>query len=106
MGVNPAQADLKAALKPIFSNIPNVHQIHDDLIVATENTEEHLEAICEVMEIIKAKNLTLNPNSKSTFGLKEIKFLRMLFSSEVVKPDPEKIKALEDLQPIKSQRRA
>ena len=34
MGVNPAQAELNAALKPIFSHITNVYQIHDDLIIA------------------------------------------------------------------------
>ena len=101
MGVNPAQANLNAALKPIFSHIPNVRQIHDDLIIATKSTEEHLEAICEVMEVIKSNNPTLNPK-KSTFGLKEITFLGMLSSSEGVKPDPGKIKSLEDVQPTKS----
>ena len=53
MGVNPTQANLNAALKPIFSHIPNVRQIHDDLVIATKSTEEHLKAICEVMEVIK-----------------------------------------------------
>ena len=38
------------------------------------------------------------PLTLCTFGSKEIKFWRMLFSSEGVKPDPEKIKALEDVQ--------
>ena len=93
MGVKPAQAELNAALKPIFNHIPNVYVIHDDLIIATKSTEEHLEAIGEVMEVIKSKSLTLNPN-KCTFGLKAMKFCGMLFSSEGVKPDPEKIKTL------------
>ena len=101
MGVKPAQAELNAALKPIFSHIPNVYLIHDDLIIATKSTEEHLEAIGEVMEVIKSKSLTLNPN-KCTFGLQAMKFCGMLFSSEGVKPDPEKIKTLEDLQPPKN----
>ena len=93
MGVKPAQAELNAALKPIFSHIPNVYLIHDDLIIATKSTEEHLEAIGEVMEVVKSKSLTLNPN-KCTFGLKAMTFCGMLFSSEGVKPDPEKIKTL------------
>ena len=42
MGVKPAQAELNTALKPIFSHITNVYQIHDDLIIATKSTEEHL----------------------------------------------------------------
>ena len=35
------------------------------------------------------------------FGSKEIKIWRMLFSSEGVKPEPQKVKGLEDLQPPK-----
>ena len=101
MGVKPAQRKLNAALKLIFSHIPNIHLIQNNLIIATKSTEEYLEAIHEVMEVIKSKNLTLNPN-KYTFSSKEIKFWGMLFSSEGVKPDPEKTKALEDLQPLKN----
>ena len=117
MGVKPAQAELNAGFKPIFSRIPNVYLIHDDLIIATKSTEEHLKAIREVMEVIKSENLTLNPNkftfgsneinltlkpNKFTFGSKEINFWAMLFSSEGVKPDPKKTKVLEDLQPPKN----
>ena len=52
MVVKTAQTELNAALKPIFWDIPNIYQIYDDLIIATENIEEHLEAICEVIEVI------------------------------------------------------
>ena len=57
MGIKPAQAELSAAFRPIFSHIPNVYLIHDDLIIATISFDEHLEALREVMEIIKIKNL-------------------------------------------------
>ena len=62
MEVKPAQAELNAALKRIFSHIPNVYLIHDDFIIGTKCSEEHLEAIHEIMEVIRSKNLTLNPN--------------------------------------------
>ena len=51
------------------------------------------------MEVIKSKNLTLNSN-KCFLGSKEINFEGTLFSSEGVKPDPQKRKALEDVQPL------
>ena len=101
MGIKPAQAELSAAFRPLFSHIPNVYLIHDDLIIATISFDEHLEALREVMEIIKIKNLTLNPK-KCIFAAKEIKFWGMIFSSEGVKPDPEKIKAITDLEPPKN----
>ena len=42
MGIKPAQGELNIALRPIFAHIPKAHQIHDDLIVATETEEEML----------------------------------------------------------------
>ena len=103
MGVKPAQAELNAALKTIFTHIPNFYLMHDDLIIATKSIEEHLEAIRGVVEVMKSKNLTLNPN-KCTLGSKEIKFLGTLFSSEKVKPEPEKNKDLEDIEPPKNKK--
>ena len=101
MGIKPAQAELSVAFHPLFSHIPNVYLIHNDLIIATISFDEHLEALREVMEIIKIKNLTLNPK-KCIFAAKEIKFWGMIFSSEGVKPDPEKIKAITALEPPKN----
>ena len=48
------------------------------------------------MEAIQNANLTLNPEN-CILGKSEIIFWVMLFTSEGVKPDPEKVKALEIL---------
>ena len=77
------------ALRPIFSHIMDVFLIHDDLIIATETMEEHLEVIKAVMEAVLEAGLTLNP-SKCVFGLTEVKFWGMLISKDGVRPDPEK----------------
>lgn len=68
-GGKPVQAESSTAFKPIFSHISNVYLIHDAFIIANYG------------------HFTLNPN-KRTFGWKEIKFGKMLFSSEGAKPDP------------------
>lgn len=60
-----------------------------------------MEAILEVMEVIEPKNITFNLN-KCSFGSKEIKLWGMLFSSEELKLESEKIKSLEDLQSPKN----
>ena len=52
------------------------------------------------MGAIPNANLTLNPG-ECIFGKSEIKFLSMLFTSEGVKPDPEKFKALYNIKPPK-----
>ena len=60
--VKPAQTELNVALKPIFSHITNVYLVHNDRIISTKSTEENLEGIREVMEVIKSRNLILNRN--------------------------------------------
>ena len=62
MGVKPAQGELNTALQPLFSDIPQAHLIHDDLIVAASSAKEHNDAIKKVMEVISAAGLTLNPD--------------------------------------------
>ena len=96
MGFKPAQGELNMALKPVFAHIPNVFLIHDDLVIATESREEHMAAIIAVMEAILKAGFTLNP-TKCVFGLSQIKFWGMLISAEGVRPDPEKVRALEHL---------
>ena len=60
--VKPAQTELNVALKSIFSHITNVYLVHNDRIISTKGTEENLEDIREVMEVIKSRNLILNRN--------------------------------------------
>ena len=93
MGIKPAQGELNVALRPMFVNIDNVHLIHDDLIIATKTMKEHIKAIRQVMESISASGLTLN-QEKCIFASDEIHFWGMIFSSDGMRPDPEKVEAL------------
>ena len=96
MGIKPAQSELNAVWRPIFGHIQNVFLIHSDLVIANKTTIEHKDTLSKVMEAVQNANLTLNPE-KCSSGKSEIKFLGMLFTSEGVKPDPEKVKALEHI---------
>ena len=53
------------------------------------------------MKAIDQANLTLNPK-KCSFGKTKISFWGMIFSSSDVRPDIEKVKALEKLPPPKN----
>ena len=55
------------------------------------------DTILKVIEVIQNANLTLNPE-KCVFGNSGIKLLDIIFTS---KPDPEKVKALENIKPPK-----
>ena len=98
MGVKPAQGELNAALIPMFSHISDAHVIHDDCIVASKDMTQHLEALDKVFQAIRKSGMTLN-HEKCEFGKNEIKFWGMIINAEGVKPDPEKVEALDGLKP-------
>ena len=94
MGMKPSQGELTQALQPIFANISDAHLIHDDLIVATKTDEEHVEVIDKVMKAIAKANVTLNP-PKCCFGRKEVSFWGMIYGANGIRPDSEKVEALD-----------
>ena len=60
MGTKPASSELHKALLPLFAHIPDVHVIHDDIIIASKSKEEHTKVLEEVMKIISSPGLSLN----------------------------------------------
>ena len=95
MGAKPASGELNKALRPLFNDLPAVHIIHDDLVIATTTNREHEEMVLLVLERIAAANLTLNP-AKCIFKQKEIPFWGMIVCEAGVRPDPQKVQALRD----------
>lgn len=96
MGVKPAQGELNMALHPVFAHISDVYLIHDDLIIAAKTMENHNKALAAVMEAISQAGITLNPK-KCVYGKREIKFWGMIVSEAGIRPDPEKVDALNNL---------
>ena len=93
MGSTPASGDLAKALRPLFQHIPEVHVIHDDVIIATATESEHERIVNEVLQIIEQSGMTLNIN-KCMFHQSEVPFWGVIVSEEGIRPDPEKVKAL------------
>ena len=98
MGVKSAQGELNAALMPLFSHISDAHLIHDDVIIASEDTAQHIKALEEVLTAVQEAGLTLN-QEKCEFGMSEVKFWGMIINADGIQPDPEKVEALKDLEP-------
>ena len=98
MGLKPSQGELNAALQPLFAHIPGVHVIHDDLIIGTVTLEEHLSVVKQVLDVLSKNGLTLNA-LKCLFGQDEICFWGMIVSGDGVRPNPEKIEALNHITP-------
>ena len=97
MGVKPAQGELNTAMSFVFAHIPQAFVIHDDLILPSKDQPEHNKALKQVMEAFSASGLTLNPE-KCEFGKAEIKFWGLIISKDGVRPDPEKVHSLENIE--------
>ena len=97
MGIKTSQGELNAALRPLLQDINDAHHIHDDIIIASKDMNQHLNAIRQVLQAIKDSGMKLNPK-KCEFAKKEIKFWGIVVSADGVKPDPAKVEALEHLE--------
>ena len=65
----------------------------DDLLVHAETLEELEEKTVKVLDRLRKHKLKLDPD-KCVFGVREVKHLGYLISGEGIKPDPEKVEAL------------
>ena len=57
-GILPACSKLNIALTQIFSQIPEVYAIHDDILIASETEEEHYIVLEKVFKLLESHNLT------------------------------------------------
>ena len=81
----------------VFSGLDRLKVISDDIIIYGRNQVEHDVALELALNRIREKGLTLN-FEKCEFNLEEIKFFGVVLSGKGVRTDPEKVKAVENLQ--------
>ena len=101
MGSCPATGELTRALRPLFADCPDVHVIHDDLIVAGKTKAEHDAALEEACRRIEEAGMTLNPD-KCMIAQSSIPWWGMTVSKDGVLPDPKKIEAMKHITPPKN----
>ena len=70
----------------------------DDICIFSRNFDNHLEDVREVFQRIREAQLKLKPKKCYLFQ-KEIKYLGHVVTVEGIKPDPDKTKAIDNLQP-------
>lgn len=74
---------------------PFVFVYLDDIIVATEDFEKHFEILAKLAERISAAGLTISI-TKSRFCMRSLKYLGFIVNEEGIRPDPEKVSAIEN----------
>ena len=79
-----------------FSDISGVIAVHDDIIIAGKNTADHDNALKQVLERARSRNIKFN-RSKVQLRVNQVKYLVDIVTADGFKPDPEKIKAIVDM---------
>ena len=75
----------------------------DDVIIFSETEEQHLKHIQIVLTRVKQANLNLK-KSKCAFFKKELHYLGHILTTDGIKPQTDKIKAICDMRPPTNQK--
>jgi hypothetical protein len=75
----------------------NILEYVDDIVVKSIQRNDHISDLAETFANLRATNLKLNPE-KCVFGIHKGKVLGCLVSTKGIKANPDKIKALVEMQ--------
>jgi ribonuclease HI len=79
----------------------NVEVYVDDMLVKSKEEDGHLDDLRETFETLRKYQMKLNP-SKCAFGVYSSKFLDFMVSQRGIEANPDKIKAILEMQPPKT----
>ena len=103
-GISSASEVMQKRNEETFGDIPGVHIVADDMIVAAANEKEHDAILERIMQRAQEKNVRFN-KSKVQFKVSTVKYLGNLVASSGLRPDPEKVRAISEM-PVPSDRTA
>lgn len=97
-GLCNASASFQRLVNALFANLKGVHlQVFiDDICVATKTWEEHLNLLDKVLSLLEDANLKLKAN-KCSFGARKVIFFGHELSSDGIRQDPTKLRAISNL---------
>ena len=95
-GLNGAPATFQRMMDSAIRGLERHTAVYlDDIIIFSETWDEHVEHIKAVLTRLCERNLTAKP-VKCKFGMQECAYLGHIVGNGQVKPDPEKVRAVEN----------
>ena len=79
----------------------NVQVYVNDMLVKSMRENDHLSDLQETFDTLRSYNMKLNP-SKCVFGVTAGKFLGFMVSQRGIEVNPEKVRAIMELEPSKT----
>ena len=103
-GISSAPEVFQRKNYELFGDIPNVHIIFDDIIIAAADDAEHDIALRELLERARKYNVRFN-RSKLQLKVPTVRYLGHCVSADGVRPDHNKVRAIVDM-PTPTDRKA
>ena len=99
-GLKNARATYQRLMNKMFAHQlgRNVQVYVNDMLVKTERENDHLCDLQETFNTLRSYNMKLNP-SKCVFGVTAGKFLGFMVSQKGIEVNPEKVRAILELEP-------
>ena len=99
-GLKKAEATYQRLVNRMFQKqIGESMEVYiDDMLVKSIKAELHIDHLAEAFQVLKSYNMKLNP-AKCAFGVSVEKFLGFIVNSRGMEANPDKIKAVLDMQP-------
>ena len=82
----------------ILANLDGVVCMIDDILIHGHSQEEHDKRLAAVLDKLQQAGVTLN-RDKCKFSTNCVQFLRQQVDSQGIRPDPEKVKAIQQMAP-------
>jgi hypothetical protein len=95
-GISSASEILQKRTYKAFGDIPGVHVISDDMLIAADTDVEHDGILSKVMERARSQGVKFN-KQKTQFKLPEVFYMGRRVGADGIRPDEAKIKAIVDM---------
>ena len=104
-GLKTAPQTFQRTINLVLSSVLGRHTAAylDDIVIFSNNMEEHQKHLQETLTLLHQAGLRLNPE-KCKIAVKEFKFLGFIVSAEGIRPDPDKVRAIADMEAPKDVR--
>ena len=97
-GLKNAGQDFQRLMDSILGDLPYVFVYIDDILVASDNMEQHLEHLREVFQILSDNGMIVN-RAKCTLGKDSLDFLGYRVDTTGIAPLPERVEAIRATAP-------
>ena len=96
-GITSAPEFFQKQISKIFTGLDGVICMIDDVLIHGKTPQEHDQRLVAVLSRLRKANVTLNKD-KCEFSKHIIRFLGQLIDSSGIRPDPEKVKAIQAMK--------